>query len=161
MTGIEPLKRADPWSVAQRLAAEHPQIVAAILVHLDPELAAGVLKICAERLRNDVVLRIATMKAIRPAALKDLRDVMRTVLAEPLQERETALGGISAATEIIKLMGAALEPSVMASLRENDPELARAIAARAERHGPGSGGGSGSSIVNKGSVRGNIGGVSR
>lgn len=160
MTGIEPLKRADPWSVAQRLAAEHPQIVAAILVHLDPELAASVLKICTERLRNDVVLRIATLKPIRPAALKDLRDVMRAVLAEPGQERETALGGISAATAIIKLMGAALEPSVMASLRENDPDLARAIAALAGRHGAGSNASSGS-IGNIGSVSGNMGGVSR
>lgn len=157
MTGIEPLKRADPWSVAQRLAAEHPQIVAAILVHLDPELAASVLKICTGRLRNDVVLRIATLKPIRPAALKDLRDVMRTVLAEPGQEREAVLGGISAATAIIKLMGPALEPSVMASLRDNDPDLARAIAARAGRYDAGSNGSNGSN----GSVSGNAGGVTR
>ena len=135
MSGIEPLRRADPGSVAQRLAAEHPQIVAAILVHLDPELAANVLKICTERLRNDVVLRIATMKAVRPSVLQDLRDVLRSALAEPQQEPATALGGITAATAIIKLMGSALEPSVMASLRDHDPDLARAIAARAARHG--------------------------
>lgn len=141
MTGIEPLKRADPGSVAQRLAAEHPQIVAALLVRLDPELAASVLKICTERLRNDVVLRIATMKAVRPSVLKDLGDVMRAVLAEPQEERETALGGIVAATAIIKLMGSAFEPSVMASIRDHDPDLARAIAVRAARNGLGAMGG--------------------
>lgn len=137
MTAIEPLRRADPQAIAHRLAAEHPQIVAAILVQLEPELAASVLKISTERLRNDVVFRIATLKAIRPAALKDLRDVMRAVLAEPQEERETGLGGIVAATAIIGLMGSALEPSVMASIRDHDPDLARAIAARAARNGLG------------------------
>ena len=141
MTGIEPLKRADPQSVAQRLAAEHPQIVAAILVHLDADLAASVLKICTERLRNDVVLRIATMKAIRPAVLKDLRDVLRAVLAEPQRAPEPALGGVAEAAAIVKLMGAALEPSVMASIRGHDPDLARTIASRVDRQGVvGSGG---------------------
>ena len=135
MSGIEPLRRADPGSVAQRLAAEHPQIVAAILVHLDPELAANVLKICTGRLRSDVVLRIATMKAVRPAVLQDLRDVLRSALAEPQQQPATVLGGITAATAIIKLMGSALEPSVMASIRDHDPDLARAIAARTAQHG--------------------------
>ena len=135
MTAIEPLRRADPQAIAHRLAAEHPQIVAAILVQLEPELAASVLKISTERLRNDVVFRIATLKAIRPAALKDLRDVMRAVLAEPQEERETGLGGIVAATAIIGLMGSALEPSVMASIRDHDPDLARAIAARTARNG--------------------------
>ena len=137
MTAIEPLRRADPQAIAHRLAAEHPQIVAAILVQLEPELAASVLKISTERLRNDVVFRIATLKAIRPAALQDLRDVMRAVLAEPQEERETGLGGIVAATAIIGLMGSALEPSVMASIRDHDPDLARAIAARAARNGLG------------------------
>ena len=137
MTAIEPLRRADPQAIAHRLAAEHPQIVAAILVQLEPELAASVLKISTERLRNDVVFRIATLKAIRPAALQDLRDVMRAVLAEPQEERETVLGGIVAATAIIGLMGSALEPSVMASIRDHDPDLARAIAARAARNGLG------------------------
>ena len=137
MTAIEPLRRADPQAIAHRLAAEHPQIVAAILVQLEPELAASVLKISTERLRNDVVFRIATLKAIRPAALKDLRDVMRAVLAEPQEERETGLGGIVAATAIIGLMGSALEPSVIASIRDHDPDLARAIAARAARNGLG------------------------
>lgn len=140
MTGIEPLRRADPQCVAQRLAAEHPQIVAAILVHLDVELAASVLKICTEHLRNDVVLRIATMKALRPAVLKDLRDVLRAVLAEPQQAPEPALGGVGVAAAIINRLGAALEPSVMASIRGHDPDLARTLAAHAARNRPDSSG---------------------
>ena len=40
VTGIESLKWMDPGSVAELLRNEHPQIVAAILVHLDFDQAA-------------------------------------------------------------------------------------------------------------------------
>src|SRR5450830_1069206 len=43
VSGIESLKWMDPLSVAELLRNEHPQIVAAILVHLDYEQAAAVL----------------------------------------------------------------------------------------------------------------------
>ena len=44
VTGIESLKWMDAGSVAELLRNEHPQIVAAILVHLDFDQAASVLK---------------------------------------------------------------------------------------------------------------------
>jgi flagellar motor switch protein FliG len=47
--GIESLKWMDPASVGELLRIEHPQIVAAILVHLDFDHAADVLKTFTER----------------------------------------------------------------------------------------------------------------
>jgi flagellar motor switch protein FliG len=41
VSGIESLKWMDPGSVAELLRNEHPQIVAAILVHLDADLASA------------------------------------------------------------------------------------------------------------------------
>ena len=52
ITGIESLKWMDPTSVAELLRMEHPQIVAAILVHLEFDQAAAVLKHFPERQRN-------------------------------------------------------------------------------------------------------------
>ena len=43
VSGIESLKWMDPLSVAELLRNEHPQIVAAMLVHLDYDQAADVL----------------------------------------------------------------------------------------------------------------------
>ena len=60
---------------------EHPQIVAAILVHLDCDQAAEVLKQFTERQRNEVMVRIATLDGIQPSALKDLNEVLSKVLA--------------------------------------------------------------------------------
>ena len=65
VSGIESLKWMDPLSVAELLRNEHPQILAAILVHLDFDQTAGVLKNFTERTRNEVMLRIATLEGIQ------------------------------------------------------------------------------------------------
>ena len=127
VSGIESLKWMDPASVAELLRNEHPQILAAILVHLDFEQSAGVLKNFTERMRNEVMLRIATLEGIQPAALKDLNEVLYKVLAGGDKIRKSSLGGVKAAAEIINLMGTSLEAGVIDSIRENDADLAQKI----------------------------------
>ncbi|HRK37724.1 MAG TPA: flagellar motor switch protein FliG [Burkholderiaceae bacterium] len=127
VSGIESLKWMDPLSVAELLRNEHPQILAAILVHLDFDQTAGVLKNFTERTRNEVMLRIATLEGIQPLALKDLNEVLYKVLAGGDKIRKTSLGGVKAAAEIINLMGSAVETGVIESIREHDPDLAQKI----------------------------------
>lgn len=148
--GIEVQSRVDALSVARRLRAEHPQIIAAVLVRLDSALAADVLKIFPDDVRNHLVLRIATLKAIRSAAMKDLHDVLLFVLAAPQSASQSAFGGIAAAGKIIGQLGSGVEATVMASLRDHDPDLASAITTRlagrgrSEGHGVGYGPANGS-----------------
>ena len=127
VSGIESLKWMDPLSVAELLRNEHPQIVAAILVHLDFEQAAGVLKQLTERQRNEVLLRVATLEGIQPTALKDLNEVLFKVLAGGDKIRKTSLGGIKTAAEIINLLGANIEGTVIESIKGFDPDLAQKI----------------------------------
>ncbi|MFM1907052.1 MAG: hypothetical protein RLZZ591_729 [Pseudomonadota bacterium] len=127
VSGIESLKWMDPLSVAELLRNEHPQIVAAILVHLDYDQAADVLKHLSERQRNEVMLRIATMEGIQPTALKDLNEVLFRVLAGGDKVRKSSLGGVKTAAEMINLMGAAVESTVIESIRNHDPDLAQKI----------------------------------
>jgi flagellar motor switch protein FliG len=127
VSGIESLKWMDPLSVAELLRNEHPQILAAILVHLDFDQTAGVLKNFTERTRNEVMLRIATLEGIQPTALKDLNEVLYKVLAGGDKIRKTSLGGVKTAAEIINLMGSAVETGVIESIREHDPDLAQKI----------------------------------
>ena len=127
VSGIESLKWMDPGSVAELLRNEHPQIVAAILVHLDPEHAGSVLKALPERHRNEVLVRIATLDGIQPAALRDLNEVMSKVLAGGDKLRKASLGGAKAAAEIINLMGSAVETSALDFIREADNDLAQKI----------------------------------
>lgn len=126
-SGIESLKWMDASSVAELLRNEHPQIVAAILVHLDFDQASSVLKCFTERQRNEVVVRIATLDGIQPSALKDLNDVMSKVLAGGDKLRKASLGGVKTAAEMINLLGGSIETSVLDYVREADNELAQKI----------------------------------
>lgn len=127
VSGIESLKWMDPVSVAELIRNEHPQIVAAILVHLDFEQAAAILKNLSERQRNEVMLRVATLEGIQPSALKDLNEVLYKVLAGGDKVRKSSLGGVKAAAEIINFLGASIEGTVIESIRSQDSDLAQKI----------------------------------
>ncbi len=127
VTGIESLKWMDPTSVAELLRNEHPQIAAAILVHLEFDQASDVLKLFTERQRNEVMVRIATLDGIQPMALRDLNEVMSKVLAGGDRSRKSSLGGVKTAAEILNMLGSAVETSVLDFVREADSDLAQKI----------------------------------
>lgn len=127
VSGIESLKWMDPLSIAELLRNEHPQIVAAILVHLESDQTADVLKNFTERTRNEVMLRIATLEGIQPTALKDLNEVLYKVLAGGDKIRKTSMGGVKTAAEIINMMGNQIETSVIEAIRGFDADLAQKI----------------------------------
>jgi len=127
VSGIESLKWMDSQSVAELLRNEHPQIVAAILVHLEFDQASEVLKLLPERQRNEIMVRVATLDGIQPAALKDLNEVLGKVLAGGERTRKSALGGVKTTAEILNLMGSAVETSVLDYIRESDEDLAQKI----------------------------------
>ncbi|MGM9490626.1 flagellar motor switch protein FliG [Ideonella sp. YS5] len=127
VSGIESLKWMDPGSVAELLRNEHPQIVAAILVHLDHDQSSSVLKCFTERQRNEVLVRIATLDGIQPAALKDLNEVLSKVLAGGDKLKKASLGGVKAAAEIINLLGSSIETAALDYIREADGDLAQRI----------------------------------
>lgn len=127
VSGIESLKWMDAQSVAELLRNEHPQIVAAILVHLEFDQGAEILRQLTERQRNEVMLRVATMEGIQPTALKDLNEVLFQVLSGTDKVRKASLGGIKTAAEMINLMGTAIEGTVIEAIRSHDPDLAQKI----------------------------------
>ncbi len=127
VSSIESLKWMDAASVAELLRNEHPQIIAAILAHLDFDQTSSVLKLFTERGRNEVLIRIATLDGIQPTALKDLNEVMSQILAGGERMKKSSLGGAKTAAEIINMMGSSVEASVLDYIREADSDLAQKI----------------------------------
>jgi flagellar motor switch protein FliG len=126
-SGLEALKCMDASSVAELIKTEHPQIIASILVHLERDQSAGVLGHFPEELRNDVVLRIATLDRIQPNALHELNQVLTEVLSGTDKLKRSALGGVRAAAEIVNFLGSAQETAVLDHVRAQDTELAQKI----------------------------------
>lgn len=126
--GIEGLKWMDASTVADLIKNEHPQIIATILVHLEHDHASDILNNFTERLRNDVVLRIATLEGIQPSALMELNDVMLRLLANASANlKQAAMGGVRTVAEILNFMGKTNEATVVESIREYDPDLAQKV----------------------------------
>jgi flagellar motor switch protein FliG len=126
-SGIESLKWMDPGAVAEMIGNEHPQIIATILVHLEPDMAASVMKFFAERTRNDVLLRISTLDGVQPMALRELNDVLAKLMSGGGTGKKTLQGGVAAAAEILNYLGGTLEAQVMENVRSIDPDLAQKI----------------------------------
>ena len=124
--GIDALNWLDPISVAELICDEHPQIIATILVHLERDRSSAVLALLNERLRNDVMLRIATFGGVQPAALHELTDVLNGMLSGQGAKR-SKMGGVRTAAEILNFMNSAEEDAVVSSLRELDADLAQRI----------------------------------
>jgi flagellar motor switch protein FliG len=125
--GIESLKWMDAATVADMIKNEHPQIIATILVHLEFDHAGEILKHFTDRLRNDVLLRIATLDGVQPAALRELNEALTRMMAGTSNVKKTAIGGIRHAAEVLNFVGTAAETSILDNVREYDPELAQKI----------------------------------
>jgi flagellar motor switch protein FliG len=118
----------DPVTAADLIRNEHPQIIATILVHLEFDHAGEILKLFTERLRNDVILRIATLDGVQPTALRELNEALTRVLSgAAANTKKTAMGGVRHAAEILNFVGQAAETAIIDNVREYDADLAQKI----------------------------------
>jgi len=126
-SGIEGLKWMGSGAVAELIRNERPQIIATIMVHLERDQASEILALLTERVRNDVLLRIATLDGIQPAALQELNDVLTGLLAGNKNLKSAAMGGVRTAAEILNFMPGTQEASIVDSIKEFDADLAQKI----------------------------------
>jgi flagellar motor switch protein FliG len=126
--GIDSLRWMDAPTVADLIKNEHPQIIATILVHIEPSQASDVLGFFSPRLRQDTMLRIATLDSVKPLALKELNEVLtKLMLTNKEGSNKKSLGGTRAAAEIMNYMSGDNETSVMQGLKNYDESMAQKI----------------------------------
>lgn len=126
-SGIESLKWMDAQSVAEFIKNEHPQIIATILVHLEADQSAEVLGEFTERLRQDVMLRIATLDGVKPTALKELNEVLTKLLSGNENMKKKSIGGIKSAANIMNFMSGENESNLIDTLKNYDADMAQKI----------------------------------
>lgn len=125
-SGIDALNLMEAPMVAELIRDEHPQIIATILVHLERNQAASVLELFDDKLRNDVVLRIATFSGVQPAALQELTEVLGGML-DGQNLKRSKMGGVRTAAEILNLMNSSQEETVIETVRAHSEDLAQKI----------------------------------
>ncbi len=127
--GLEALKWVDSKTVAQLIKVEHPQTIAVILAHMDPEQASQVMAGLPEALRADVALRLATMEDVRPEVLEELSEAMQESLLAGTGTRAMSIGGAEVIADILTRLDKGTESAIMTKIAERDQVLADSIRA--------------------------------
>ncbi|MES0874090.1 flagellar motor switch protein FliG [Sinimarinibacterium thermocellulolyticum] len=125
--GLEALKWMETRAVADIVRNEHPQIVAIVLSYLDPDQAADVLGQLPDRMKSDVLMRIARLDGIQPAALRELDEIMEKQFTGGNNLKASSVGGVKVAATILNLMDSSEEQAIIGRIGELDQELSQRI----------------------------------
>ncbi|KAF1005531.1 MAG: Flagellar motor switch protein FliG [Luteibacter sp.] len=126
--GLESLKWMESRAIAEMIGQEHPQIIALVLAHLEPDQAAEVIGYLPARTRSDVVMRIATLDGVQPHALNELDEIMeRQFSGNSNKLKSASVGGLKAAADILNAMETSREAELMSSIRGIDNGLGERI----------------------------------
>ncbi|MFQ5488398.1 MAG: flagellar motor switch protein FliG [Gammaproteobacteria bacterium] len=125
--GLEQLKWMDPRAIVEIIKLEHPQIIAVVLSYLDSEQSAEVLSLLPEKIRPDVLLRIATLDRLQPSALQELNQVIESQFKGNAHVKSSTVGGIKTAANILNIMEPSAEETIMDQINEFDADLGEKI----------------------------------
>lgn len=124
---LEALELVDSRTLSNFLLNEHPQTIAVILAHLDPNKKCDVLKRLPEAIQTEVVLRIANLDYISPTLIAQVDEVLKQELATLGTIDTQQLGGVQPIAEMLNVMDKTSEQNIMARVEEKDPQLAEEI----------------------------------
>lgn len=125
--GLESLKWLDPRTVAQMIKVEHPQTIAVILAHLDPEQGSQVLAELPDFMRADVALRLGTIEDVQPEVLQHLSDVLQEIFKSGSKTRGQSIGGLQVVADLMGRLDKSVESGIMTKIAEKDPDIAENI----------------------------------
>lgn len=125
--GLEQLKWMDPRSIADLIRLEHPQIIAIVLSYLDSDQAAETLGYIAPRARPDILMRVAVMEGVQPAALQELDAIMEKQLSGNSGTQSASMGGIQTAANMLNFMEGSMSAELIDTVVEVDEEIGQLI----------------------------------
>ncbi|HHT01255.1 MAG TPA: flagellar motor switch protein FliG [Firmicutes bacterium] len=124
------VRKTDPAQLVNFIQNEHPQTIALVLAYLDSEQASVVLGSLPSKLQADVARRIALMERAAPETVRELERVLEQRLSTLVDQDFAAAGGVKTVVDILNRADRSTERLILASLEEEDPELAEEIRKR-------------------------------
>ena len=126
-TGLDTLKWMEARSVADVIRNEHPQIQAIVVSYLDPDQAAEVLSFLSEKMRLDIMMRVASLDTVQPSALQELNDILEKQFTGNASSQTKAVGGYKTAAEIMNHLDGSIEADLMDAIKELDEDMGNQI----------------------------------
>ncbi|MCM2678965.1 flagellar motor switch protein FliG [Echinimonas agarilytica] len=125
--GMDSLKWMDARQVASIIQNEHPQIQTIVMSYLEPEQSAEIMSQFPDKVRLDLMMRIANLEEVQPAALQELNEIMEKQFAGQSGAQAAKMGGLKAAANIMNYLDTTIEGQLMDMMRESDEEMAQQI----------------------------------
>lgn len=125
--GLESLKWMDSKQVANIIRNEHPQIQTIVMSYLEPEQSAEILSQFPEKVRLDLLMRVANLEEVQPAALQELNEIMEKQFAGQAGAQAAKMGGLKSAADIMNYLDTNIESQLMEAIREQDEEMSQQI----------------------------------
>lgn len=126
-TGLDTLKWMEPRAVADLIRNEHPQIQSIVIAYLEPDLSAEILTHFQEKVRLDIIMRVAALDTVQPSALAELNSILEKQFAASSGSQQQALGGVKTAAEIMNNLESSVEAEIMDGIKEIDEDLGEEI----------------------------------
>ena len=117
----------DARQVATIIQNEHPQIQTIVLSYLEPEQSAEILSQFPEPVRLDLIMRIATLEEVQPAALQELNEIMEKQFAGTAGSQSAKIGGLKSAADIMNYLDSSTETQLMNAIQSQDKEIGNQI----------------------------------
>jgi flagellar motor switch protein FliG len=127
LKGFDVLKKADSSQLVSFLNKEHPQTIALILSHLNPDQTANALKELPDDLRADVAYRIATLGKISPQTLKQIETVVDDLAGFSINQSVSKIGGTKSLATILNRTNVSVSKEILAQIEQIDPDVSLEI----------------------------------
>jgi flagellar motor switch protein FliG len=116
-----------PGVLVRLILDEHPQVIAALLLLIEPEPAAAVLAMLPLELQTMVVERVAKSGAISATAIATIDTLLTQRISATYGTAALMLGGPRDAANLINLAAGELRGTVLPAIAERDSPLAEKI----------------------------------
>ncbi len=126
-TGFNLLENVDPKQLVNFIQKEHPQTIALLLAHMEPQNAAPIISALPQELQVDVTTRIATMESISPETLDQVEEVLVSQVKSLFGGDVSEIGGVKSVAEMLNSVDRGAEKNILGNLERENPELATEI----------------------------------
>jgi len=120
------LNKVKPEQLAGFIAQEHPQTIALIIAHMDPNRAAETLSFFEDELRSEVTIRMANLGDISPSVIKRVSAILEKKL-ESLTSYKVEVGGPRAVAEVLNKLSQKASKATIEKIEKENQELANVI----------------------------------
>lgn len=121
------LKWLEAKEIAALIEAEHPQIMAIVLAHLDHPVAAEVLQLLPAEFQEEVIYRVATLGPVSTDALDDLEQLLIRGSPSSKPGNSSQRGGTLEAAAIMNNVRKENEVRIIKALAKRDKIIAQSI----------------------------------